>query len=60
MRHTLIDQVQLTGKAKPCVVLDALETRVGEDPDKDYETDVKQVAATAFAGKYNNMHLWVE
>ena len=55
-----MDQVQLTGKAKPCVVLDALETRVGEDPDKDYETDVKQVAATAFAGKYNNMHLWSE
>ena len=52
-----MDQVQLTGKAKPCVVLDALKTQVGEDPGKDYETDVKQVAATAFAGEYNDMHL---
>ena len=35
---------------RPCAVLDALETRVGEDPNKDYETDVKHVAATAYAG----------
>ena len=42
--------MELSETAKPCLVSSALESRVGEDIEAEYEIDVRDVAATAFAG----------
>lgn len=47
---------QAAGWAKPSLVANALENRVGEDENEDYEMDIREVAAASFAGEHNELY----